>query len=94
MKRLSWIPAFALLGAAFTWVPADQEPTRYVIDRSHTTLGFSARHMLVTNVKGKFNDFSGEILLDEQDMTKSSVKVTISTASLDTDNHVRVEACG
>lgn len=88
MTKLSWMPALALLASAFSWAP-ETDPTRYVLDRSHTTLGFSARHMLVTNVRGKFNDFSGEILLDEQNIENSSVQVTIRTASIDTDHERR-----
>ncbi|HXF04521.1 MAG TPA: YceI family protein [Blastocatellia bacterium] len=58
----------------------------YVIDVSHSWIGFSVRHMMVTNVRGRFTDFSGTILYDEQDITKSSVSVTIKTASINTEN--------
>lgn len=62
---------------------------RYELDPSHTYIGFTAKHMLVTNVRGKFNRFSGHILLDAQDVTKSSADVTIEVASIDTDNQRR-----
>ena len=90
MKRMALLPLLVLATAAFN--PADageEEPERYVIDRSHTQLTFVVRHMLVTNVRGKFNSFEGEILLDEQDVTTSSVQVTIETASVDTDHERR-----
>jgi polyisoprenoid-binding protein YceI len=93
MRRFSC----ALLLAASTVLltastPMDAE--RYVIDRAHTYVGFTVRHMMVTNVRGKFNEFDGEILLDQSDITKSSVNFTIETASVDTDherrdNHLR-----
>jgi len=62
---------------------------RYNFDTSHTQIGFVARHMLVTNVRGKFNKFEGHIMLDAQDVTRSSVQVTIDVGSVDTDNERR-----
>lgn len=62
---------------------------QFEIDRSHSSVGFSVRHMMVTNVKGNFKDFSGTILYDDKDISKSSVNVTIKTASVDTDNENR-----
>jgi len=61
----------------------------YVIDLAHSYAGFSVRHLVITNVKGNFTDFGGEIMFDEEDMTKSSANVTIKTASIDTDNEDR-----
>lgn len=61
----------------------------YQIDAAHSTIGFSVRHMMVTNVPGRFTQFSGTITLDEKDMSKSSVNVTIKAASINTDNQRR-----
>jgi polyisoprenoid-binding protein YceI len=57
---------------------------RYEIDPVHTEVGFSVKHLVINNVRGKFNDFSGTILYDENDITKSSVQVSIKAASIDT----------
>ena len=57
---------------------------RYQIDPAHTQIGFSVRHLVISNVQGKFKEFSGTILYDGQDITKSSVSVTIKAASIDT----------
>ncbi len=59
---------------------------KYAIDPVHSSVGFSIRHLLISNVKGDFNEFSGTIEFDEADITKSSVDVVIKTASIDTDN--------
>ena len=64
------------------------------IDTAHTTIEFTAKHMMVTNVKGRFNSFSGDAHLDEQHPANSKVDVTIDLASLTTgnegrDNHLR-----
>lgn len=58
----------------------------YKLDTAHSSVGFSVKHMVITNTKGNFKDFSGEILFDPKNVTKSSVKVTIQAASIDTDN--------
>lgn len=64
------------------------------IDTAHSTIEFTAKHMMVTNVKGRFNSFSGDAHLDEQNPANSKVDVTIDLASLTTgnegrDNHLR-----
>jgi polyisoprenoid-binding protein YceI len=66
----------------------------YEVDPAHSTVQFSAKHLLISTVSGKFKEFSGTIVYDPQDVTKSSVTGTIKTASLDTgvadrDNHLR-----
>jgi polyisoprenoid-binding protein YceI len=64
------------------------------IDPAHTQIEFSAKHMMVTTVKGRFNVFEGAVDLDEQDPSRSVVDVTIDASSLDTgaaqrDAHLR-----
>jgi len=69
---------------------------KYMIDKPHTNVGFSVKHMVITNVKGNFGEFDGHIMFDENDMTKMSAKGTINVATIDTgneqrDNHLRSE---
>jgi polyisoprenoid-binding protein YceI len=63
------------------------------IDGTHSTVGFSVRHMMVSKVRGYFRDFSGEIVTAE-DPVDSSVTATIDLGSIDTrqeqrDAHIR-----
>ena len=65
----------------------------WAIDPSHSEVGFSVRHMMVSKVRGKFNEFSGEIVTGESPLD-SSVTATIDLSSIDTgnadrDNHLR-----
>lgn len=62
---------------------------KYSIDLAHSYAGFTVKHLVITNVKGNFTDFSGEINYDANDITKSSVNVTIKAASINTDNETR-----
>jgi polyisoprenoid-binding protein YceI len=65
----------------------------WVIDPSHSEVGFVVRHMMVSKVKGRFADVQGTITVAE-DVLQSSVDATIGAASIDTrdenrDNHLR-----
>ena len=66
----------------------------WAIDNSHTALEFSVRHLGLASVKGFFHTLRGEVDLDESDLTKSSGRVEVDVASIDTrdqgrDNHLR-----
>ena len=62
---------------------------KWDIDASHSSVGFSARHMMMLKVHGRFGKFAGTIELDDADVTKSKVNVTIDTASIDTKDEKR-----
>jgi polyisoprenoid-binding protein YceI len=70
-----------------TAVVADE----YTIDVPHSTIGFAVKHLTISTVRGKFNDFSGTVRFDENDMTKTSVDLTIKATSVDTGNPKRDE---
>ena len=61
----------------------------YKIDPNHSSVNFSVTHLMVSTVNGRFNTFEGKIPFDDKDITKSSVNVTIKTASVNTDNTTR-----
>ena len=68
----------------------------YTIDPTHTRLGFSTRHAMVTTVRGQFTEFSGTAHVDTANPASSHVSLTIQTASIDTgvadrDAHLRSE---
>src|SRR5262245_14767344 len=59
------------------------------VDPVHSGVHFSVRHMLVAKVHGQFRRWTAEVAIDEADLTRSSVAVTIETASVDTGNAQR-----
>ena len=68
--------------------------TTYELDPVHSHLGFSVRHMMVSQQRGQFAGASGTLTLDRADLTKSHVEVTIdvttvNTNNTDRDNHLR-----
>lgn len=86
MKLSTAISTFLFILMPFTGLLAG---TDYQIDKVHSYVGFSVKHLVISNVKGNFTDFSGTITYDEEDITKSSANVTIKVASIDTDNENR-----
>jgi polyisoprenoid-binding protein YceI len=55
------------------------------IDPSHSQITFSVRHMMISNVRGRFENFTGTVEFDEQaPTTRSSVEVQIEAASINT----------
>ncbi len=58
----------------------------YTIDPAHSTIGFVARHAMVTNVKGGFQDFTGTLELDGSDPAKSTATLDVVMDSIDTGN--------
>jgi polyisoprenoid-binding protein YceI len=59
------------------------------LDPSHSTVEFSAKHMMFTTVKGRFASFDGTITLDGESPAAASVDVTMEAASIDTRNEQR-----
>ncbi|MBN2145943.1 MAG: YceI family protein [Anaerolineales bacterium] len=64
------------------------------IDAQHTEINFTARHMMISNVRGRFDRFDGSVEFDEQNPSASSVDVQIEAASINTredqrDGHLR-----
>jgi polyisoprenoid-binding protein YceI len=75
-------------------VQAQAQLQRYEIDTAHSNVDFVVRHLGVANVRGQFTRFSGHVMLDEADLTRSAVEVVIEVASIDTrnerrDNHLK-----
>ncbi len=61
----------------------------YILDPSHTRVGFSARHAMVTKVRGQFDEFEGSAHVDAANPSASHVNVTIQAASVTTGNAQR-----
>ena len=90
MKRIiasiSTIIALALPVFAFA--------STWTIDPDHSNIGFKVKHLMVSNVKGSFDKHTGTVEINDQDITKSKVEVSIDTNSINTnvqkrDEHLR-----
>ena len=86
MKHL---PVLFLAVALLILSPSLSAGTVYELDTSHSSITFSVKHMVISNVKGKFQDFTVKALYDEKDTSRSSVEAVIKVAGIDTDNDKR-----
>lgn len=67
---------------------------KWNVDASHSSIGFSVKHMMVSKVRGTFGDFTAEVEANETDLTGANIAFTIQVASINTgsedrDNHLR-----
>lgn len=72
-------------------MPVMAHAATWEIDPAHASVEFRVRHLMVAWVKGAFPDVAGTVEIDETDLTKSKVNVTIGAASIDTNNAKRDE---
>lgn len=61
----------------------------WVIDNGHSAINFSARHMMLTTVRGRFEKFTGVVHFDEQNPINTTVDVTVETASIESKDEKR-----
>jgi polyisoprenoid-binding protein YceI len=79
--------------ARSTFAPATAATT-WDFDPAHSSAGFKVRHLMVARVRGHLGPVSGQVVLDEQDLSRSSVNVSIDARGIDTrdpkrDEHLR-----
>ncbi|HIJ95633.1 MAG TPA: polyisoprenoid-binding protein [Desulfuromonadales bacterium] len=75
-------------------LPTFASAATWTIDPDHSNIGFKVRHLMVSNVKGSFEKHTGTVEIDDKDITKSKVEVSIDTNSINTnvqkrDEHLR-----
>ncbi len=83
MKTTAALLAFLALPAALL-----AEPATYVVDTSHSSVGFQVRH-LVSKVNGSFGKFSGTIVFDAKNPAASSIVGEVDIASVNTHSEKR-----
>jgi len=70
--------------AAALSLPAAAVTSNWQIDPQHSSAQFSVRHMAIATVRGAFSKVSGTIILDDKDISKSTVDVVIDVTTVDT----------
>ncbi len=90
MKGISKIISLSILSFGLA------NATPYILDDSHTHVGFSVKHLLITNVKGEFKAYNADVDFDAKTNSFKSFKAEVETKSVDTgiekrDDHLRSE---
>lgn len=93
MKNTFW---GIVLGIVMMLSPVGAPASTWNIDPEHSSIEFKVSHLGLVDVKGIFRKYQGTVTLDEKDIAKSSVNVTIEAASVDTgvekrDEHLRTD---
>ena len=63
--------------------------TKWIIDPAHSEILFKVKHMMITNVKGEFRNFTAELSSDGVNFIADSIKATINASSIFTNNDDR-----
>jgi len=81
--------AVLTLAALAVLAPRPARSADWEIDPAHTSVQFSVRHMMVSNVRGQLGKVAGRVVADEANPTAARVEAILDAASLDTNNHKR-----
>jgi polyisoprenoid-binding protein YceI len=83
MKKINLMAALLLVAGFAT------AQSTWKIDKSHSKVGFSVVHMLVSDAEGKFNEFDASVVSKAEDFNGAEVEFSAKVASIDTDNEKR-----
>src|SRR5580698_6440651 len=81
--------ALAVVALSAVCAGAHAQTSTWTIDPAHSSSEFQIRHMGVTNIRGTITGIKGEVVLDEKNITKSSVTATLDTTTLNTSTDAR-----
>lgn len=84
MRTLKTLAALLFLVSTLSF-----SQTTWTVDKSHSKVGFSVSHLVITDVEGFFKDYDAQITTDGDDFSKAKIDFTIKTASIFTDNNDR-----
>lgn len=86
--------AAALLFSGMLFFAESGLSRTFKLDKEHTEIGFAVKHLMISKVRGRFNEFEGDFSFDEKKKSLLSAKATINASSIDTneknrDKHLR-----
>jgi polyisoprenoid-binding protein YceI len=80
----SWISKSAIVIAMIVALPVLANADSWQIDPMHTSVEFTVRHMMISNIKGVFEKTSGTVTVEGSDPTSAKIDATIDASSIDT----------
>jgi polyisoprenoid-binding protein YceI len=89
MKQILGKFGAAVILTAMMALEATAATTTWQIDPAHTAAQFAVKHMMISTVRGEFKNVTGTVVWDDQDVTKSTVNVTIDTKTVNTGEEKR-----
>lgn len=64
---------------------------KWVVDPTHSEIGFKIKHLMITNVSGKFDQFEAEVQTEDEDFSTAQIQAKIKAGSINTNNPQRDE---
>lgn len=80
--KMRWLVVLAL--PLVSTLPAKAAASEWDVDPAHSAVQFSVRHLGISNVQGDFTKVTGTAMIDEDDISKSSITATVDVSSVDT----------
>jgi polyisoprenoid-binding protein YceI len=65
--------------------------TKWMVDPTHSEIGFKIKHLMISNVSGKFDQFEAEVQTEDENFETAQIEARIKTASINTGNQNRDE---
>ncbi len=90
IRRLA-LATILMAGSTVAGGNAARAADTYLVDPIHSSISFMISHQKISNIHGRFNNFSGKITINSDDPTKSSFALSIPVESIDTNNTKRDE---
>ena len=91
IKKFSLAAAILAGLGTSSLAPAARAAETYAVDPVHSSISFGISHAGISDIHGRFNDFSGKFVIDKDDPSKSTFALDIKVASVDTNNAKRDE---
>jgi polyisoprenoid-binding protein YceI len=63
--------------------------TKWILDSTHSELGFKIKHLMISNVSGSFKNFSAEVETEDADFSTAEINTVVEMASITTNNEQR-----
>jgi polyisoprenoid-binding protein YceI len=83
MKKIVLLVAMMIAGASLF------AQSKWNVDKGHSKIGFSVRHMMLSDVEGYFKKFDASVLASKDDFSDAVFEITIDVASINTENERR-----
>lgn len=84
MRNLKFLATLLITISTLTF-----SQTTWTVDKSHSKVGFSVTHLVITDVEGYFKNYDATITTKGDDLTSANINFTINTSSIFTDNNDR-----
>ena len=84
MRNLKFLAAMLITVSTLTF-----SQTTWTVDKTHSKVGFSVTHLVITDVEGYFKNYDATITTKGDDLTTANIDFTINTSSIFTDNNDR-----